>query len=90
MFGLWTSRTKRRPGSIADERAFGPSSMRFGAAGRRELLLVLESPVVVRADLIRQFYERPEVRDMAELLIECESNELVRSEIIEALRTRLD
>jgi hypothetical protein len=36
---------------------------------RADLLRVLTSPAHVRADVIRQFYERPGKREMAEVLL---------------------
>lgn len=56
---------------------------------RRDLLRVLTSPSNVRADVIRQFYEREEVRDMAEVLMDLEEDEVVRAAAVEELK-RLD
>lgn len=53
---------------------------------RRELLRVLTSTSDVRADVIRQFHERPSGRDMAELFIELEIEEWKRQLVIERLR----
>jgi hypothetical protein len=56
---------------------------------RRDLLRVLTSPSNVRADVIRQFYEREEVREMAEVLIDLEEDEVLRAAAVEVLK-RLD
>jgi hypothetical protein len=52
---------------------------------RAELLRVLTSPSDVRADVIRQFHERPGGQDMAELLIYLEEWEWARQAMIEKL-----
>jgi HEAT repeat protein len=52
---------------------------------RRDLLKVLESDSVVRADVIRQFHERGEER-MVELLAELEADERLRLQVIQTLR----
>jgi len=46
---------------------------------------VLTSPSNVRADVIRQFHERGD-EGMVEVLTDLEANELVRLQVIEALR----
>lgn len=53
---------------------------------RANLLRVLTSPPRVRADVIRQFHERPGGQDMAELLMLCEEDEFKRAAVVEALR----
>ncbi len=50
---------------------------------------VLTSPSNVRADVTRQFYEREEVRQMAEVLIDLEEDEVLRAAVVEVLE-RLD
>ena len=52
---------------------------------RRELLLVLTREPHVRADAIRQFYERPEGREMAEVLMDLEEDEALRWRLAEIL-----
>ena len=56
---------------------------------RRDLLRVLTAPPRVRADVIRQFHERPDGRDMAEVLMDLEADELVRLQVILLLRRSL-
>jgi hypothetical protein len=45
-------------------------------AVRRDLLRVLSSPSDVRADLIRQMHERPDTRDLAEVLVDRSDEEV--------------
>jgi hypothetical protein len=54
-------------------------------AGRRDLLRVLTSPSEVRADVIRQLYERPDGQEMADLMIFLEEWEWARQGMIEEL-----
>jgi hypothetical protein len=49
---------------------------------RAELLAVLTAPSRVRADVIRQFFERPDGREMAETLMDLESDEQLRRAVI--------
>jgi len=56
---------------------------------RRDLLRVLTSPSNVRADVIRQFYERPDGAALAETLIDLEADEMLRVQVIEALEESL-
>lgn len=55
------------------------------AGARLDLLRVLTSPSNVRADVIRQFHERGE-DGMVEMLTELEADELLRFQVVEALR----
>ena len=55
---------------------------------KRELLRVLESNDVVRADVIRQFYERGD-SGMVEVLSHLEADEVLRYRVIEELRRTL-
>jgi hypothetical protein len=57
----------------------------LGPAARRDLLRVLTSPSEVRADFIRQLYERPDGQEMADLLIFLEQWEWARQRMIEEL-----
>jgi hypothetical protein len=59
---------------------------RVPSGARTDLLRVLTSPSNTRADVIRQFYERPAGQEMAEVLIELEKDELIRAQVIELLR----
>jgi hypothetical protein len=59
---------------------------RLTPGARADLLRVLESDSRVRADVIRQFHERPGGRGMAEVLVDLEADELLRLQVIEALR----
>jgi hypothetical protein len=56
---------------------------------RRDLLRVLASPSDVRADLIRQMYERLGTRDLAELLMDLEAEPDLRLSVMEALKDSL-
>lgn len=58
---------------------------RLPPGARRELLLVLESPSRVRADVVRQFHERGK-DEMVEVLAELEADELLRLRVIDELR----
>jgi hypothetical protein len=49
---------------------------------RRDLLRALRSPSNVRADLIRQMYDRPDTRELAEVLMDLEADELMRFQVI--------
>jgi DNA-binding HxlR family transcriptional regulator len=56
-------------------------------AVRAQLLRLLESADVVRADVIRQAYERPSTRWLAETLMDLEADELMRERLrLELLR----
>jgi hypothetical protein len=55
---------------------------------RRELIRVLISPSNVRADVIRQFHERG-AEGMVEVLTELEADELLRWQVIDALRAQV-
>lgn len=57
----------------------------LGPGGRRDLLRVLKSPSDIRADLVRQFHDRPGGEDMAELLMILEEKEWARQAIIEEI-----
>lgn len=54
-------------------------------AARRDVLRVLTSDDRVRADVIRQFYERGE-EGMVEVLTELEADEMLRWQTIDVLR----
>jgi hypothetical protein len=56
---------------------------------RRDLLRVLTSPPEVRGDVIRQFHERPDSKDMAEVLMDLEADELARFQVILLLQRSL-
>jgi hypothetical protein len=59
-------------------------------ATRRALLQVLSAPDEVRADAIRRFNERDEVaRDLAEVLMDLEADELLREEVVSHLEASL-
>jgi hypothetical protein len=52
---------------------------------RADLLRVLTSPSNVRADIIRQFHERGD-KGMVEVLSDLEADDLLRLQVIAALR----
>jgi hypothetical protein len=58
---------------------------RLPAGARADLLRVLTSPSNVRADVIRQFYDRGD-EGMVAVLVELESDVLLRLQVIDALR----
>jgi hypothetical protein len=58
---------------------------RVPAGARRDLLRVLTEGSHVRADLIRQFYEREETRNLADVLMDLESDDMLRMRVIELL-----
>lgn len=51
-------------------------------AARRDLLPVLRSDSDVRADIIRQFHSREETRDLAEVLMDMETDDGLRLQVI--------
>lgn len=53
---------------------------------RAELLRLLGSESRVRADLIRQMYERSDTRKLAELLIDLEADPGLRLSVMEVLK----
>jgi hypothetical protein len=59
---------------------------RLPAGARADLLRILESPSNVRADVVRQFYERGDA-GMVEVLVDLEADDLARAVVIEALRS---
>jgi len=61
---------------------------RLPPGARADLLRILTSPSHVRADVIRQFHERGDDR-MVEVMSDMETDELIRLEVIEALRRSL-
>jgi hypothetical protein len=56
---------------------------------RRDLLRDLTAPSVIRADAIRQFRERPDGQRMAEVLMDLESDEPLRLQVVDELRRSL-
>jgi hypothetical protein len=62
---------------------------RLSPGARYDLLRVLTAPSNVRADVIRQFHERPDGGGMAEVLIDLEADELLRIQAIDVLRRSL-
>lgn len=58
----------------------------LGPGARADLLRVLAAPPRVRADVIRQLYERPDRRSWAELLMDLEEDVLARAMVIDVLR----
>lgn len=60
--------------------------LRLPPSARADLLRVLTSPSDVRADVIRQFHERGE-DGMVEALVELESDDLLRWQVVQTLRS---
>jgi hypothetical protein len=54
---------------------------------RHDLLRLLTSDSRVRADAIRQVYERPDLAVMADVLMGIEADELLRFALVELLRS---
>jgi hypothetical protein len=52
---------------------------------RADLLRVLTSPTRVRADVIRQMYARDDTRDLAEVLMDLEAHDLLRTQVVQLL-----
>lgn len=61
----------------------------FTPEERGAMLRVLASPPERRAEVIRQMYEAPESRHMAELLMDLEEDGLIRTDVMEALKDSL-
>ncbi len=61
----------------------------LGPGVRHDLLRVLTSPSNVRADVIRQFYERPSRQGWAELLIDLEEDDFARAALVAILEELL-
>jgi len=59
---------------------------RLPIGARRDLLHALGSSLEVRADLIRRAHERPEGRELAEILMDLEAEPLLRLDVLEALK----
>jgi hypothetical protein len=65
-----------------EEKALLGKLKRLPAGARRDLLKVLLSDSEVRADFIRQFYERKDTRNLAEVLIDLEGDDVLRLTVI--------
>ena len=59
---------------------------RLPRGAQQELLRVLTSSSEVRADVIRQMFDRPDTHDLAEVLIDLESEPGMRVAVVELLR----
>jgi len=68
-----------------DHRDLAAPLRKLAPGARRDLLLVLESPSNVRADIVRQFHERGD-EGMVEVLGDLEADELMRLRVIDELR----
>ena len=71
-----------------DERELQSRIERLPRGLRRDLLRVLSSEPHVRVDVIRQVFERPELRGLGDALIDLESDEWLRWRLIELLRMK--
>jgi len=61
----------------------------LGPKGARQLLMVLDKPDPVRADLFHQLYERGGSEPLLEALYELEANSIMRGWLAEYLRLEL-
>jgi hypothetical protein len=93
MFCLRTSggevpehRATRASSAEPSERRIRKTLGRLPRGARGELLQLLASPSEVRADAIRQFHERPETEELAEVLIDLESEPVLRLGVMDALK----
>lgn len=62
----------------------------LGPGARHDLLRVLTSPSNVRADVIRQFYERPGKQGWAEALIDLEEDDFAMAAVVSILEELQD
>jgi hypothetical protein len=65
-----------------DEKALLGKLKRLPEGARRDLLRVLLADAEVRADLIRQFYERDDTRNLAEVLMDLETDDVLRGTVL--------
>jgi transcriptional regulator with XRE-family HTH domain len=83
---IWTARRIEpwisRRLAAAPSSARSPRPMAPPARSRRALLRVLLADSDVRADLIRQFYERDDTRSLADVLMDLESDDVLRVTVI--------
>lgn len=89
---MWGS---KNAGATGEHRASGRIGMHesellgklkaIPAGARRDLRRALSGDSNVRADLIRQFYEREDTRDLAEVLLDLEFEHELRLTVIELL-----
>lgn len=81
----WEPGVRNLPGMLAD-RWPQRRLQKLPPEVRGELLLVLTREPHVRADAIRQFYERPEGRHLAEVLMDLEADDVLRWRVVDLLR----
>ena len=85
----WTTspfcRRRHRVAQPCEPAAIRKRLSRLAPCVRRELLFALTREPHVRADLIRQFYERPETRDLAEVLMDLETDDALRWRLVDEL-----
>jgi hypothetical protein len=70
------------PGQVAGRTVLLEKLTALPAGARRDLLRVLVAHFDVRADLIRQFYERDDTRSLADVLMDLESDDVLRVTVI--------
>ena len=58
---------------------------KLSEGAKKELLRVLTAESRVRADVIRQLFDRPDTRDLAEVLMDLEGDELLRDSVVRLL-----
>jgi hypothetical protein len=68
--------------TVMNERGWRKKLKSLPPAARRDLLKVLLSDSTTRADVIRQFYEREDTRNLAEVVMDLESDDLLRLTVI--------
>jgi hypothetical protein len=79
---VWTAETIEPWIAAAPSSARSPRPMAPPARSRRDLLRVLLADSDVRADLIRQFYEGDDTRSLADVLMDLESDDVLRVTVI--------
>jgi hypothetical protein len=67
------------------ERRSSRSLRKLPVGVRADLLRVLTSSARVRADVIRQMYARDDTRDLAEVLMDLGTDDLLRAQVVQLL-----
>jgi hypothetical protein len=62
---------------------------RLNPQARAELYRLLSEPSAIRAGAISQLHSRPETQDLAEVLIDLETDKVLRLQVLRVLRDAL-